>query len=137
MTFEEFVLESTGRDMDYHKNAGTVGMEFAQQAFDAGANQAPMKPCDGLTPDALRKWGEALNDETPQGLGAALIQFADALVSEQQELAAAFTEVAALKYSLQLDEDLIGKIQQVISVLASRPVVTPNATQPTENRKEK
>lgn len=37
------------------------------------------------------------------------------------------TEVAALKYSLQLDEDLIGKIQQVISVLASRPVVTPNA----------
>lgn len=36
-------------------------------------------------------------------------------------------EHAALKYSLQLDEELIGKIQQVISVLASRPVVTPNA----------
>ena len=93
MTFEEFVLESTGRNMDYHKNAGTVGMEFAQQAFDAGASQAPMKPCDGLTPDALRKWGEALNEETPRGLGDALIQFADAWAIEQQELAAAFTAV--------------------------------------------
>jgi hypothetical protein len=35
-------------------------------------------------------------------------------------------ENAALKYILQLDEDWIGKIQQVISVLASRPEVTPN-----------
>jgi hypothetical protein len=35
-------------------------------------------------------------------------------------------ENAALKYSLQLDEDLIGKIQQIISILASRPVWTPN-----------
>ena len=36
-------------------------------------------------------------------------------------------EIEALQYSLRLDEELIGKIQQVISVLASRPVVTPNA----------
>lgn len=30
---------------------------------------------------------------------------------------------AALKYSLQLDEDLIGQIQRIISVLANRPVI--------------
>ena len=96
MTFEEFVLESTGRDMDYHKNAGTVGMEFAREAFDAGANQAPMKPCDGLTSDSLRKWGEALDAEMPRSIGEALIQFADAWAIELAAIPDIYVQEAAL-----------------------------------------
>jgi hypothetical protein len=52
-----------------------------------------MKPCDGLTPDALRKWGEALNEEMPRSIGEALIQFADAWAIEQQEIERVQNEV--------------------------------------------
>ena len=57
--------------------------ELKLAAKAAGANQAPMKPCDGLTPDALRKWGEALDAEMPRSIGEALIQFADAWASDR------------------------------------------------------
>jgi len=66
------------------------------QAYDAGANQAPMKHCDGLTPDSLRKWGEALNEEMPRSIGEALIQFADAWVSELAAIPDIHVQEAAL-----------------------------------------
>lgn len=43
------------------------------------------------------------------------------LAASRAECERLSAENAALKYSLQLDEDLIGKIKQIISVLTSRP----------------
>jgi len=45
----------------------------------------------------------------------------DALKHDNERL---ILENKALKYSLQLDEELIGKIQEVISVIANRPEVS-------------
>ena len=45
-------------------------------------------------------------------------------VSDETEACA--TEIAALKYALQLDEDLIGMIQRIIGILSKRPEM-PNA----------
>ena len=35
MTFVEFVLSSSGRDIVYHKRAGTTSIDFAREAWNA------------------------------------------------------------------------------------------------------
>ena len=40
MTFEQFVISYTGRDLQYHKQAGTTGIEFAKAAWNAAIEAA-------------------------------------------------------------------------------------------------
>ena len=47
MTFEEFVIEWTGRDMDYHTRNRTTGLEFAAKAWEA-ATKAEREECAEL-----------------------------------------------------------------------------------------
>lgn len=60
--------------------------------------------------------------------GAALLDAVRAIATERDALIAdnerLMQETKALKYSLQLDEELIGKVQQIISVIANRPEVS-------------
>lgn len=38
MNFEEFVLKNTGRDMEYHERAGTIGLIFAKDTWNAACD---------------------------------------------------------------------------------------------------
>jgi len=40
MTFEKFVLSWTWRDIAYHENAGTTGIGFAREAWNAAIDAA-------------------------------------------------------------------------------------------------
>lgn len=50
-----------------------------------------------------------------------IIMSRQACVEAANEIERLRTEVNALKYSLQLDEDLIGMIQKIIHILSIRP----------------
>lgn len=40
MTYEEFVLEYTNHDMDYHRRYGTTGIEFGRECWEKSTNQS-------------------------------------------------------------------------------------------------
>jgi len=40
MTYEEFVLEYTNHDMDYHRRYGTTGIEFGRECWEKATNQS-------------------------------------------------------------------------------------------------
>ncbi len=58
MTFDDFVLQNTGRDMEYHNMAGTIGLIFAREAFEA-AKQSEREACANL----LRRNANAEKDQ--------------------------------------------------------------------------
>lgn len=86
------------------------------------------KPAVGRS-ESNGELGFALHDLPPEGsallkLGNRLAELLDEdqWAECEQMLFEIYDEMKALKYSLQLDEELIGMIQKIITVLNNRPV---------------
>ena len=69
MDFNTFIVSNTGRDLEYHRRARTVGIEFAENAYKAGVlaeREACAKICHEIQ---MSKYSHDSGDEYYQGYG--------------------------------------------------------------------